>query len=62
MVIKIFRKEGLFTGQRYRRMEDQKPGLGSACNLDFAKERRLEPKVKRFPKLAKFGDVVSKLV
>ena len=27
-VIKNFRKKGLFTEQRYRRMEDQKPGPG----------------------------------
>ena len=27
-IIKIFRKKGLFTKQRYRRMEDQKPGAG----------------------------------
>ena len=44
-VIKIFRKEGLFKGQRYRRMEDQQPESGLACNLCFAKEKRLEPKV-----------------
>ena len=28
-VIKIFRKKELFMGQRYRKMEDQKSGLGS---------------------------------
>ena len=44
---KIFRKEELLTEQRYRRMEDQKPGPGLACNLGFAKEKRLEPKVKK---------------
>ena len=44
-VIKIFRKEGLFKGQRYRRMEDQQPEPGLACNLCFAKEKRFEPKV-----------------
>ena len=27
-------------------MEDQKPGLGLACSLDFAKGEGLEPKVK----------------
>ena len=31
--------------QRYRRKEDQKPVLGLASNLDFAKEKGLEPKV-----------------
>ena len=46
-VIKIFRKEGLFTGQKYRRMEDQKPGPGFAYNLGFAKEERLETKAKQ---------------
>ena len=29
-------------GQRNRRMEDQKPGPGLACNLDFAKEEEPE--------------------
>ena len=61
-VIKFFRKEGLFMGQRYRRMEDQKPWPGLACNLGFAKEKGLEPKVKKLLKLSKLGDVVSKLV
>ena len=46
-VIKIFRKEGLFMEQRYRRMEDQKPRPGLAFNLNFAKEKGLEPKVKK---------------
>ena len=41
-------------GQRYRRMEDQKPGPGLACNLDFAKSEGLEPKVEKVPKLSKF--------
>ena len=49
--IKIFRIEGLFMGQRYSRMEDQKPGPGLACNLDFAKEKKLEPKVKKISKI-----------
>ena len=34
-------------GQRYRRMEDQKPGPGLACTVDFAKGKGLEPKVKK---------------
>ena len=42
-------------------MEDQKSGIGLTCNLDFAKGKGLEPKVKKFPKLSKLGDVVSKL-
>ena len=59
-VINIFLKERLFTGQRYRRMEDQKPGPGLACNLGFAKEKDLNLKLKRFPKLSKLEDVVRK--
>ena len=38
-------------GQRYRRMEDQKPEPGLVCNLDFAKEKGLEPKVKKISKI-----------
>ena len=57
--IKIFRKEELFMGQRYRRMEDQNPGPGLVCNLDFAQEKGLEPKVKKTPKLYKRRNVVS---
>ena len=48
-------------GQRYSRMEDQKSGPGLSCNLDFAQGKDLNQKLKRFPKLSKFGDVVSKL-
>ena len=36
---------------RYRRMEDQKPGHGLACNLGFAKKKELEPKVKTISKI-----------
>ena len=43
-------------------MEDQKPGCGLSCNLDFAKDKDLNQKFKRFPKLSELGDVVSKLV
>ena len=50
-VIKIFRKEGLFTGQRYRRLEDQKPGPGLACNLGFDGEKGPEPKLKKISKI-----------
>ena len=32
-------------GQRYRRIEDQKPWPDLARNQDFAKERGLKPKV-----------------
>ena len=38
---KFFQKRDIFTGQRYRRMEDQKLGPGLACNLGFAKEKGL---------------------
>ena len=38
-------------GQRYCKMEDQKLGAGLACNLDFAKEKGLEQKVKYFSKI-----------
>ena len=37
-------------------------GPGLACNLGFAKEKGLDSKLKRFPKLSKLEDVVSKLV
>ena len=40
-----FLEEGLFAGQRYRRMEDQKPGPGLAYKLSFAKEKGFEPKL-----------------
>ena len=61
-VIKIFRKEGHFTGQRCRRMKDQKPGPGLPYNLGFAKQKGLEPNFNSFPKLLKLEDFVSKLV
>ena len=32
-------------GLRYRKMEEQKLGLGLACNLSFAEGEELEPKV-----------------
>ena len=54
-VNKIFREEGFFTGQRYRRMEDQKPGPGLACNLSFATEKGLEPKVKKISETVEVG-------
>ena len=38
-------------GQRYRRTEDQKPQPCLACNLDFAKEKELELKVKKVSKI-----------
>ena len=58
---KFLNKKGRFIGQRFRRMEDQKPGPWLACNLGFAKED-LNQKLKRFRKLSKLGDVVNKLV
>ena len=51
-VSKIFRKDKLLGGQRYRRMEDQKRGPGLACNLGFAQEKRLEPKIEKISKLS----------
>ena len=43
-----FRKERLFMEQRYRRMEDQKPGPGLARNKDFALQGGLLPKLEKF--------------
>ena len=54
-VFNFFQKEGLFTGQRYRRMEDQKPGPGLACSLSFAKEKGLESIVKTISKIVLVG-------
>ena len=45
-------------GQKYRRMDDQKPWFGLALNQDFAEERGFEPKVK----MSELGDATSKLV
>ena len=36
---------GIFVGQRYRGMEDQKPWPGMVLNREFSKGRRLKPKV-----------------
>ena len=36
-------------------MEDQKPGPGLACNLGFAKEKRLKSKVKKISKIVQVG-------
>ena len=38
-------------GQRYRKIEDQKPGPGLECNLDFAKEKELETYLKKISKM-----------
>ena len=38
--------EKLFVGQRYRKMEDQKPWPGLALNQEFARGRELKPKLK----------------
>ena len=38
-------------GQRYRKTKDQKPRPWLTCNLDFAKEKELEPKVKKVSKI-----------
>ena len=58
---KFLEKKTIYVGQRYRRMEDQKPRPGLARNLDFAKEKGLESKVKKISKLSKLGNL-SKLV
>ena len=39
--------------QRYRRMEDQKPGL--THNQDFSREERFLPKVKKFSEYVQMG-------
>ena len=38
-------ERGTFVGQKYRRMEDQKPWAGLALNREFSKGRGLKPKV-----------------
>ena len=38
-------ERGIFAGQRYRKMEDQKPWPGLALNREFSKRRRLKSKV-----------------
>ena len=43
---KIF-KRGTFFGERYRRMEDQKPWPGLALKQGFAKGRGLKPTVEK---------------
>ena len=48
-------------GQRYRGIEDQKPGSGLSLNQDFAKGRGLESKVKKRKNL-NWGDVFSEVV
>ena len=42
-------------GQRYRKMKDSKSEPGLACNLDFAKGKGLEPKVKKLSKIVQAG-------
>ena len=39
-------ERGTFCGQRYRRMEDQKPWPGLALNQESSNGRALKPKVK----------------
>ena len=50
-LFKFFKKRDFLGGQRYRKMEDQKSGLGMACNLDFAKLKRFELKLKKVSKI-----------
>ena len=54
-VTKFFQKLGLFKGQKYRRLEDQKQAPGLACNLGFAEEKRLEPKIYKISKIVYVG-------
>ena len=53
-----FSKGELFTGQKYRKTEDQKPWSVFSRNQDFAEESGLKPKVK----MSEFRDALSKLV
>ena len=46
-----FLERGTFYGTIYRKMEDQKLGPGVACNLDFAKGKGHELKVKKLSKI-----------
>ena len=61
-VIKHLKKKGFFMEQRYGRMEDQNPGHGLDETWILLKEGPEPLNLKRFPKLSKLGDVVSKLV
>ena len=45
-------------GQRYCKMEDQKPWPGFSRNQEFAEKRGLQPKFK----ISELGDALSKLV
>ena len=47
-VIINFQKEGLFMGQKYLRMEDQKPEAWLVRKQDVAKEGGLKPKINVF--------------
>ena len=46
-VIRNFRKEKFFVGQRYRRIENQKSRRGLAVTQKFAERKGLKPKVKK---------------
>ena len=50
-VIKIFSQREAFYEQKYLRMENEKPETGLACNMGFAKEKGLEPKIKKISKI-----------
>ena len=56
---KFFKKRIFLWEKDILKLRIGSPGPELACNLDFAKGKGLEPKVK---KLSKLGDVVSKLV
>ena len=59
---KFFEKRNFLWDKDIVKWRIRSRGLGLACNLDFAKEKGLEPKVKKISKMSKLGDVVSKLV
>ena len=49
-------------GQRYRKMEDQKQKPGLPCSQDFSKVGQgLEPRLKKFSKNCKLGEMASSL-
>ena len=63
--IRNFSKDGIFMGQRYCKIEGQKPeSVCVAQNHDFAKEGDLQfnQNLCSFPKMSDLGDVVSLVV
>ena len=58
--IKNFQKEGLFIGQKFLRMDDQKPGLLRKQHV--AKGEELEQKVNTFKICVKLWGALKKLM